>query len=125
VRLQGWCQFCRKVKAVRVSGAMMASAARGLAIGVCAQCEEKQEDRPKLRQLETMLTRSIRRGAAGEDTWPFNETITRLRHRTTRVPTLAEFEREVTHMRATHGEDRQEAYDLALGFVQDIKRRGR
>jgi len=49
VRLHGWCTGCRKVKLVRVSGhgLAMAAATKGVASGICAQCEDEETKRRK------------------------------------------------------------------------------
>lgn len=42
MKIHGWCEKCRKVKRVEVSGAGMASLARGgVVVGVCDECASK------------------------------------------------------------------------------------
>lgn len=44
MKLHGWCEECRRVRMVRVSGAAMARlAAGGTPVGVCDACEDAAE----------------------------------------------------------------------------------
>lgn len=46
VRLHGWCERCHKVRRVTVYPSSLALlAARGLAVGVCDECEDDAEQR--------------------------------------------------------------------------------
>lgn len=46
MRLPGWCESCKKVKPVRVSGAGMARVAAGqVAVGICTSCETRNDER--------------------------------------------------------------------------------
>lgn len=46
MKLPGWCESCKKVKPVRVSGAGMARVAAGqVAIGTCGSCEARDDER--------------------------------------------------------------------------------
>lgn len=46
MRLPGWCERCHRVRQVRVSGGGMARLAAGhTAVGVCSDCEKRDEDK--------------------------------------------------------------------------------
>lgn len=46
MRLPGYCERCRRMRQVRVSGHGMAMlAARRIAVGICASCEEDEAER--------------------------------------------------------------------------------
>ena len=47
VRVPGYCTSCRRIKQVRVSGhqLVMSQVRGGTAQGICADCEQKEEDR--------------------------------------------------------------------------------
>jgi hypothetical protein len=48
--IPGWCEKCRRVRQVRVTSQGMAMlAASRVAAGVCATCEQKEEDERRLR----------------------------------------------------------------------------
>jgi len=44
MRLVGYCERCRKIRYVRVSAAGLALATRGVATGVCSDCERREEE---------------------------------------------------------------------------------
>lgn len=49
MKIYGFCNTCHKVKNVRVSPASMATAGRGIAMGICSSCEDKAEEKRKKR----------------------------------------------------------------------------
>lgn len=40
MRLHGWCESCRRIKRVTVSGSQLARAGRGVVNGICDECQE-------------------------------------------------------------------------------------
>ena len=48
MKLHGWCEKCRKIKRVRVSGAGMARLGRGVATGICDACQQAADDARRL-----------------------------------------------------------------------------
>lgn len=45
MRILGYCLRCHRFKQVRVTGSGLALAQRGVACGICAQCEEADRGR--------------------------------------------------------------------------------
>ena len=51
MRIHGWCTSCHRVKVVRVtSSGMVRLATRQVAEGVCADCEEREDNERKARR---------------------------------------------------------------------------
>lgn len=63
MRFPGWCTECRRVRTVRVSAlGMGALAARGVATGVCFECEEKAEAERQAMTDRILAAERLRRG---------------------------------------------------------------
>lgn len=51
VRIPGYCTGCRRVRTVSVSGHGLAMAGRGVAQGICADCQQREDDQRDAERL--------------------------------------------------------------------------
>lgn len=135
MRMPGYCTSCHRVRQVTVSGPMVGRTPSG----ICADCERKERDAPKLRLLIDALLRSMRREVPDDEserehTYGFNQNLRLLHGRARMAGTLDDFERELRHgliQRGTSAEANNfnrgalEAWELAVVFIDRIKRGGR